>query len=76
MKDLKLMFPNLPDVNAAPYDAVVQMVFRDVEDYIAVKNDEHFRKVVNPDHVNFADPANTLMSVGWFERHVANGQLV
>lgn len=70
------MFPNLPSVNVAPYDAFVQIVFRDVRDYINVKDDPHYQNVVNPDHVNFADHSNTLMSAGWYERHVADGKLV
>lgn len=70
------MFPNLPSVNVAPFDAIVQIVFRDIQDYINVKNDPHFMNVVNPDHVNFADVANTMMSAGWYEKHVADGKLV
>lgn len=76
MGGLERMFPNLPSVNTAPYDAMVQIVFRDVEDYIRVKDDPHYRTVVNPDHANFADASKTLMSAGWFERHIADGQLV
>ena len=76
MKEIDTLFPNLPGVNHSPYDAIVTIVFRDAQDYINVKNDPHFRSVVNPDHVNFADGANTMMSYGWFEKHVADGKLV
>lgn len=76
MQDLATLFPNLPVVNVAPYDAFIQIVFRDVQDYINVKNDPHYVQVVNPDHVNFADQAGTRMACGWFERHVMGGQAV
>ncbi|KAH8813011.1 EthD domain-containing protein [Xylogone sp. PMI_703] len=76
MKDINLLFPNLNSVNVSPSDAFVTIVFRNVEDYISVKNDPHYLSVVNPDHGNFADGPNTLMSFGWFERHVKDGKLV
>ncbi|WPH01308.1 EthD domain-containing protein [Acrodontium crateriforme] len=76
MGQIDQLFPNLPSVNHTTYDAFVTIVFRDIEDYISVKNDPHYLKVVNPDHANFADPSGTMMGFGWFERHVADGQLV
>ncbi|KAI4219635.1 MAG: hypothetical protein L6R40_008715 [Gallowayella cf. fulva] len=76
MKGMDTLFPNLSSVNHSSYDAFVTIVFRDVQDYINVKNDPHYMSVVNPDHVNFADGRNIMMSFGWFEKHVANGQLV
>ncbi|CAI6237345.1 unnamed protein product [Periconia digitata] len=76
MKDIENLFPNLPSVNRSPYDAFVTIVFRNIEDYVKVKNDPHYLSVVNPDHVNFADGPSTMMSFGWFEKHVADGKLV
>jgi len=76
MKDIESLFPNLPSINRSQYDAFVTIVFRDIEDYRSVKNDPHYMSVVNPDHVNFADGASTMMAFGWFEKHVANGELV
>jgi len=76
MHDLGKLFPNLPSVNMSPYDAFIQIVFRDVQDYINMKNDPHYMQVVNPDHVNFADGPNTMMSCGWYEKHVAGGKLI
>lgn len=75
-QDLDKMFPGLPSANVAPYDAFIQIVFRDLQDYINVKDDPHYLSVVNPDHVNFADLPNTVMSAGWYEKHVADGKLV
>ncbi|KAI4148364.1 MAG: hypothetical protein LQ341_001606 [Variospora aurantia] len=76
MKDIDQLFPNLSSVNHSPYDGFITIVFRDMQDYINVKNDPHYMSVVNPDHANFADGPSTMMSFGWFERHVAGGQLV
>jgi|TARA_R110002003_G_scaffold234_4_gene16911 hypothetical protein len=76
MKDIENLFPNLPSINRSPYDAFVTIVFRNIQDYINVKNDPHYLSVVNPDHVNFADGPSTMMSFGWFEKHVADGKLV
>ena len=76
MKDIGQLFPNLPAVNHTSYDAFVTIVFRNVQDYVEVKNDPHYMSVVNPDHVNFADGPSTMMSFGWFEKHVADGKIV
>ncbi|KAL8977851.1 MAG: hypothetical protein Q9177_006547 [Variospora cf. flavescens] len=74
--DIDQLFPNLSSVNHSPYDGFITIVFRDMQDYINVKNDPHYLSVVSPDHANFADGPSTMMSFGWFERHVAGGQLV
>jgi hypothetical protein len=76
MKNIENLFPNLPSINRSPYDAFVTIVFRNIEDYVSVKNDPHYLKVVNPDHGNFADGPSTMMSFGWFEKHIADGKLV
>jgi hypothetical protein len=76
MQDIDQLFPNLPAVNHSAFDAFVTIVFRNVQDYVNVKNDPHYMEVVNPDHGNFADGAGTRMSFGWFERHVKDGLLV
>jgi hypothetical protein len=52
------------------YDTVIQITFNNIEDYLNVLQDDHFKKVVMPDHENFADVKKTLMTTGWFERHV------
>jgi hypothetical protein len=66
----------LPASSVSDADAVIQIVFKDVADYLRVRQDPHFIKVVNPDHVNFADPKKTRMSVGSFEVHVRDGHVV
>ena len=68
------MFPGMPESHYADQDAFVQIVFKDLDDYLAVKNDPHYQHVVNPDHKNFADGARTKIMTGWYEKHIANGQ--
>ncbi|KAF2676585.1 hypothetical protein K458DRAFT_447401 [Lentithecium fluviatile CBS 122367] len=67
---------HLPASNVSDADAVIQIVFKDIADYLRVRQDPHFINVVNPDHGNFADPKKTRMSVGSFEVHVRDGQVV
>lgn len=73
---IKPIFGDLPAEKVAEYDAVVQIVFRDVEDYVKVRQDPHYKQVVVPDHDNFADGAKTKFVTGSFEYHVADGKLV
>lgn len=62
--------------NMADCDAFVQIVFRDFQDYVNVREDPHFKEVVAHDHVNFADGAKTRMVIGWLDVHIADGKLV
>ncbi len=70
------IFGDLYAGNVAEYDCIVQMVFRDVQDFINVKDDPHYKMVVLPDHGHFADVKRTSMVTGWFETHIAGGKLV
>ena len=70
------MFTALPENNIPDCDCFIQIVFRDIQDYINVKNDPHYMQVVVPDHKNFADHKRTTMATGWFEKHIAGGQVV
>lgn len=68
------IFGNLPAGHVADYDSFIQIVFKDAQDFINVKEDPHYKRVVMPDHENFADTKRTTMVTGWFETHVAGGQ--
>ncbi len=70
------MFAELPESSIADYDCFIHIVFKDVQDFINVKNDPHYKQVVMPDHGNFADQKRSTMVTGWFERHIAGGQAV
>lgn len=41
--------------NVADYDCIVQVMFRNVEDFVRMKADPFFKEKVTPDHENFAD---------------------
>jgi len=66
----------LPSSMLSDCDAVIQIVFKHLEDYERVREDPHFLSVVNPDHHNFADAERTRFSMGWFEKHVEDGKVV
>jgi EthD domain len=68
------IFGDLHAGNVADFDCLVQIVFRDVQDFINVKDDPHYKQVVFPDHQNFADINRTTMVTGWFEAHITDGK--
>ncbi|RMJ14369.1 hypothetical protein BHE90_003488 [Fusarium euwallaceae] len=70
------ILPNLPSEKVDDADCIVQIVFRDIEDYVRVKQDEKFKTVVDPDHAVFSDPSRTKFVTGWFEFHIMDGELV
>ncbi|KAJ5196747.1 hypothetical protein N7449_007226 [Penicillium cf. viridicatum] len=72
---LQQIFGHFPEGHTASYDCFIQIIFKDVKDYIRVKDDPYYRDVIFPDHVNFADPARTVFVTGWVETHIADGQL-
>ena len=70
------IFGNFPEGRTAEYDCFIQIMFKDVEDYIRAKEDPYYKEVIMPDHVNFADAAKTTFVTGWVETHVVNGEVV
>lgn len=70
------MFAALPESNVENYDCFIHIVFKDVQDFINVKNDPHYSQVVVPDHRNFADHERTKMVTGWYEKHIVEGRAV
>ncbi|KAL2141921.1 hypothetical protein VTI28DRAFT_1806 [Corynascus sepedonium] len=73
---LEAIHPGIPAEKEADCDMVVQIVFKDLEDYLRVRRDPHWVQVVNPDHHNFADGKKTKFVTGWYEVHVADGRVV
>jgi hypothetical protein len=76
-KSKKMMNQLLGDMylgNVADYDCIIQIVFKDPQDFVNVKNDPHYKAVVLPDHGHFADVKRTTMVTGWFETHIQDGQ--
>ena len=62
--------------NVANYDCIIQMVFKDIQDFVDMKKDPFFVKFVGPDHEKFADTKKSKMTIGWIERHVWEGKAV
>ncbi|KAJ9649741.1 hypothetical protein H2199_000520 [Coniosporium tulheliwenetii] len=62
--------------NVADYDAIVQIVFKDVEDFVRMKADPHFMKSVTPDHENFADTKRSKMTIGLHTVLLRDGKVV
>jgi hypothetical protein len=73
---LRDIFGGMYQANEAPYDCIIQIAFHSPQDFIAVKEDPHYRQVVLPDHGNFADTERTTMVTGWLEKHIENGRVV
>ncbi|OQV09740.1 EthD domain-containing protein [Cladophialophora immunda] len=51
-----------PDPTFAPFsdfDAVVQITFKRLEDFVRYRHDKYFEEVIMPDHANFADIGRT-----------------
>lgn len=70
------IFPGIPSERVDGADCIVQIVFKDIEDYVKVKNEEKYKNVVNPDHDVFSDGSRTKFVTGWFEFHVSDGKCV
>lgn len=66
---------HLPEDRLSDCDAIIQIVFKSIDDYLRVREDPHFQEVVNPDHVNFAHPGKTRFVMGWYENHVSEGKV-
>lgn len=41
--------------NIAGYDCIVQIVFKNIDDFVRMKRDAEYQRLVVPDHENFAD---------------------
>ncbi|RMJ24402.1 hypothetical protein PHISP_04740 [Aspergillus sp. HF37] len=56
--DTRLLMSKIVDpqfANIADYDCIVQIVFRHVDDFVRLKQDPEYQRLVAPDHENFAD---------------------
>lgn len=69
------IFGNFPEDHISPYDCLIQIAFRDAQDYINVTEDPQFKEVVFPDHAHFADTQKTTVVTGWLETHLVDGKL-
>ncbi|KAL4742838.1 EthD domain-containing protein [Aspergillus similis] len=54
----------------ADYDYIVQFVMDDIEQFKRLWEDEEFRRVVKPDHVNFADETKSGFDIDWVQDEI------
>ncbi|RJE19623.1 hypothetical protein PHISCL_08041 [Aspergillus sclerotialis] len=45
--------------NIADYDCIIQIQFRDVQQFVQLKEDPEYQKIIAPDHERFADTKRT-----------------
>ncbi|KAI1293161.1 EthD domain-containing protein [Xylaria venustula] len=62
--------------NIADYDCIVQIQFRDIEQFIALKADPEYKKALFADHENFADTKRTRMTIGYVRDFLRDGVIV
>ncbi|CAF9930060.1 MAG: hypothetical protein HETSPECPRED_007528 [Heterodermia speciosa] len=62
--------------NIADYDCIVQIQFRDVEQFIAMKNDPVYKSTIFADHKKFADTTRSKMTIGWVQDILRDGAIV
>ncbi|KAM5367377.1 hypothetical protein ACJZ2D_010022 [Fusarium nematophilum] len=62
--------------NTADYDAIIQIMFHDVEDFVRMKADPYFKERIAPDHEEFADTKRSRMTIGVVQDIIVNGETV
>ncbi|KAH8164918.1 hypothetical protein CIB48_g3326 [Xylaria polymorpha] len=62
--------------NIADYDCIIQIQFRDIEQFIALKADPEYKKALFADHENFADTKKTKMTIGYIRDFLRDGAIV
>lgn len=50
--------------NVADYDCIVQIQFRDIEQFIALKSDPEYKQTIFADHEKFADTKRSKWDLG------------
>ncbi|EEQ32234.1 hypothetical protein McanMca71_005385 [Microsporum canis] len=62
--------------NMADYDCIVQVQFRNIEQFVALKEDPLYKQAVFADHNKFADTNRSKMTIGWVQDFLRDGALV
>ncbi|KAJ5761821.1 uncharacterized protein N7511_005203 [Penicillium nucicola] len=62
--------------NVADFDCFSQVVFKDIEDYKRMKQDPWYKEHLVGDHEKFADTKRSMMTIGWVEEFVRDGEVV
>ncbi|KAK3386513.1 EthD domain-containing protein [Podospora didyma] len=61
--------------NVADYDCIVQIQFRDVDQFVALKSDPEYKKIFH-DHEKFADTTRSKMTIGWVQDFLRDGEII
>ncbi|KAJ6004267.1 hypothetical protein N7499_000336 [Penicillium canescens] len=62
--------------NIADFDCFSQVVFRSIEDYKRMKQDPWYKEHLAGDHENFADTKRSMITIGWIEEYIRDGEIV
>ncbi|KAK1751944.1 EthD domain-containing protein [Echria macrotheca] len=62
--------------NVADYDCIVQIRFRRVEQFMALKDDPEYKRAIMADHEKFADTKNSKMTIGWIHDCLQDGVIL
>ncbi|KAL7941083.1 EthD domain-containing protein [Trichoderma barbatum] len=62
--------------NVADYDSIVQVRFSNIEQFMALKEDPEYKRVIFADHNNFADTKRSKMTIGWIRDFLRDGVLL
>ncbi|KFY50147.1 hypothetical protein V496_09561 [Pseudogymnoascus sp. VKM F-4515 (FW-2607)] len=62
--------------NIADFDCFSQVIFESLEDYKRMKEDPWYKEHLISDHENFADTKRSMMTIGWVEEFVRDGEAV
>ncbi|EEA28355.1 hypothetical protein TMatcc_003313 [Talaromyces marneffei ATCC 18224] len=62
--------------NLADFDCFSQVFFRNIDDYKRMKTDPWYKKHLIHDHEVFADTKKSMMTIGWVEEFVREGEVV
>nr|UPG58737.1 phomoxanthone H [Diaporthe sp.] len=60
----------------ADFDCFSQVIFKDIEDYKRFKQDPWYKEHLMGDHENFADTKKSMMTIGWVEEFIRDGEVV
>ncbi|KAK6858835.1 hypothetical protein PG990_014485 [Apiospora arundinis] len=62
--------------NVADFDCFSQVFFKSLEDYKRMKTDPWYKEHLVGDHEKFADTKRSMMTIGWVEEYVRDGEVV
>ncbi|KAF2196414.1 hypothetical protein GQ43DRAFT_383369 [Delitschia confertaspora ATCC 74209] len=58
------------------FDCFSQVVFKSLDDYKRMKEDPYYKEHLMHDHENFADTRRSMITIGWIEEFIRDGEVV